>query len=126
MSFSTPLSLVRDPSSAAQAPEAQALQAKRRQQLISWLWPDSARSLPPQCSTEQEEKDLYKAILNCPDLNYKNISEIENLVKPLNNFFDKVLVMDKDEKIKNNRLNLLSSLALKFKNICDFSKIGSK
>lgn len=73
-----------------------------------------------------EEKILYDTILNSPSLGYENIAEIKVFVNPLKNFFDKVLVMDKDEKIKNNRLNLLSELASKFNSICDFSKIVSR
>lgn len=73
-----------------------------------------------------EEKELYKALLNAPEFNYQNIVEIRTFVEPLNKFFDKVLVMDKDEKIKNNRLNLLISLSDKFNSICDFSKIVTR
>ena len=74
----------------------------------------------------EEEKTLYSVILNSPEITYQNINEIERFIEPLNLFFDKVLVMDKDEKIKNNRLKLLNILAEKFNLVCDFSKISTK
>ena len=73
-----------------------------------------------------EEKNLYNAVLQTPEFNYERISEIEVFAELLNDFFDKVLVMDKDELVKNNRLNLLSLLADKFNSICDFTKIIPK
>ena len=39
-------------------------------------------------------------------------------------FFDDVLVMDKDEKIKNNRLALLNELKNKYIMLTDFSKLN--
>ena len=74
----------------------------------------------------EEEKALYSVILNSTEITYQNINEIERFIEPLNLFFDKVLVMDKDEKIKNNRLKLLNILAEKFNLVCDFSKISTK
>ena len=53
----------------------------------------------------------------------KYIKSLHSLIEPITKFFDKVLVMDKDEKIKNNRLALLYKLAQKFKVICDFEKL---
>ncbi len=75
---------------------------------------------------QEEEKALYKAILSVSEIGFENIKDIGIFIEPLNKFFDKVLVMDKDEKIKNNRLNLLSILSKKFNSICDFSKIVSR
>lgn len=74
----------------------------------------------------EEEKALYKTIKDMPEINYDNIFELSVITDPLNKFFDAVLVMDKDEEIKNNRLNLLSLLSIKFNSICDFSKIVSR
>lgn len=74
----------------------------------------------------EEEKALFGVILNSPEITYQNINEIERFIEPLNLFFDKVLVMDKDERIKNNRLKLLNILAEKFNLVCDFSKISTK
>lgn len=44
----------------------------------------------------------------------------------INQFFDKILVMDKDETIKNNRLALLQYINSFFIKIADFSKITVK
>jgi glycyl-tRNA synthetase beta chain len=38
-------------------------------------------------------------------------------------FFEKVMVMDQDEKIRTNRLNLLTNLARKIWSLADFSKL---
>ena len=74
----------------------------------------------------QEESALYSAINahseKTDDLD-KYIKSLSSLINPISNFFDKVLVMDKDEKIKNNRLALLNKLSEKFKVICDFEKL---
>ena len=45
------------------------------------------------------------------------------LTAPINNFFDNVMVMDKDENIKHNRLALLKNIDDLIKTIADFSKI---
>ena len=47
---------------------------------------------------------------------------LESAVKDIDNFFDKVLVMDKDEKVKENRLALLYFIKQRFDRIADFSK----
>ena len=73
--------------------------------------------------TLDEEKELYAAIkkqTQSPDDLAKYTLSLCELVKPINNFFDKVLVMDKDEKIKNNRIALLNLLKEKFSLVCDF------
>jgi glycyl-tRNA synthetase beta chain len=41
----------------------------------------------------------------------------------INNFFDKVLVMDRDENIKRNRLALLQELVQLLKSVADLSKL---
>ena len=73
-----------------------------------------------------EEKTLYEAIKN-HNTNTDNldlyIQSLKCLINPIVQFFDKVLVMDKDEKIKNNRLALLSKLNEKFNIVCDFEKL---
>ena len=38
-------------------------------------------------------------------------------------FFEDVLVMDKDEKVKENRLALLTMLKKKYEKLTDFSKL---
>lgn len=75
---------------------------------------------------EDCEKDLFESISNI-DTNktYNEVAqELTNCTQKINNFFDKVLVMDKDESIKNNRLKLLTLAKSKFDKICDFSKLS--
>lgn len=74
---------------------------------------------------EDIEKTLYNAILNIKDQkDYKQyLEELENLNPIVTKFFDDVLVMDKDENVKKNRLALLTLLKEKYENLTDFSKI---
>ena len=72
------------------------------------------------------EKDLYNAVRKVEFAgDYKvylnNLIEINSVVTK---FFDDVLVMDKDEKIKNNRLALLKELKNKYIMLTDFSKLS--
>ena len=70
-----------------------------------------------------EEKVLYRAVnaqnVDSTDLR-AYVKSLENLAEPIDKFFDKVLVMDKDEKIKNNRIALLNTLKEKFSKVCNF------
>ena len=74
----------------------------------------------------EEERNLYK---NIKDINENKLSysalktELIKIIPYITAFFDKVLVMDKDEKIKQNRINLLNLTKQKFDKIADFSKI---
>jgi glycyl-tRNA synthetase beta chain len=46
------------------------------------------------------------------------------LKEPVNLFFDKVLVMDKDTIIKQNRLSLIKTIQTLGLQIADFSKLS--
>ena len=74
---------------------------------------------------EQAEKDLYNKVQEVKfDGDYKRYLEKLTSINPVvTKFFDDVLVMDKDEKIKNNRLALLNSLKNKYIILTDFSKL---
>lgn len=73
---------------------------------------------------EPAEKELYSAVAKVEaKVQDKNIIALFELEKPINTFFDSVLVMDKDEKIRNNRLALLYSVKNIFDSLGDFSKI---
>ncbi|MEW6001266.1 MAG: glycine--tRNA ligase subunit beta [Nitrospirota bacterium] len=48
-----------------------------------------------------------------------------SLIDPINNFFDHVLVMDKREEIKQNRLALLKEVWETISSVADFSKLPS-
>lgn len=72
------------------------------------------------------EKNLWNAVKNIDEnaLSYEELEEkLVGVIHAISEFFDKVLVMDKDEKIKQNRLSLLYSIKQKFAKIADFSKI---
>ena len=47
---------------------------------------------------------------------------LAELAQPLEDFFNEVMVLDEDLKIRNQRLNLLVKLRSQFSYIADFSK----
>jgi glycyl-tRNA synthetase beta chain len=51
------------------------------------------------------------------------LRELSSLRRPVDEFFDGVMVMAEDEKVKENRLSLLANIASLFFKIGDFSKI---
>ena len=73
---------------------------------------------------ESIEKAEMKVEKNLALKNYNGIMETYFALSPaIAQFFDNVLVMDKDEKVKNNRLLLLKKLQDLFKQFSDFSQI---
>lgn len=52
------------------------------------------------------------------------LQAIATLRGPVDNFFDGVMVMDKEEAVRENRLALLTSVARLFKGTADFSRIA--
>jgi glycyl-tRNA synthetase beta chain len=82
---------------------------------------------------ELVEKDLYKSFKEVRDKIQAKILEknyldslllMKNLKEPVDKFFDNVMVMDKDPKIKENRLSMLSEIKNLFFKIADFSKLS--
>jgi glycyl-tRNA synthetase beta chain len=55
--------------------------------------------------------------------NEKALAELGKMTASVETFFDKVLVMDKDERTRTNRLALLKSLDIMFRTFADFPKI---
>jgi len=51
------------------------------------------------------------------------LTEISKLRKPVDTFFDKVMVMVDDERVRSNRLALMRDLLSEFSTIADFSEI---
>ncbi|MBU0574129.1 MAG: hypothetical protein KKH83_06620, partial [Candidatus Margulisbacteria bacterium] len=51
------------------------------------------------------------------------LKELARLTQPVHEFFEKVLVMHEDERIKTNRLALLKSINNTFLNFADLAKI---
>lgn len=85
--------------------------------------------------SEGPEKALYIAFVEIkPEVTkmVKNGKYLETLkllsvlIKPVNNFFDGVMVMDKIEEVKMNRIALLSEIWETALRICDFSKLMEK
>ncbi|MEW6087470.1 MAG: glycine--tRNA ligase subunit beta [bacterium] len=82
---------------------------------------------------EDAEIELFQKFISCKEKftgqikknNYHSAyNELKPLRKPIDEFFDKVLVMDKNKEIQQNRLNLLYNIASVFYQIADFSKIA--
>jgi glycyl-tRNA synthetase beta chain len=73
---------------------------------------------------EDAEKELFKAANNVKnELSSGDFNVLFKLEEPINTFFDKVLVMDKDDRIKENRLALLSCVRELFNSLGDLSRI---
>jgi len=81
---------------------------------------------------EKEEKELYDLYLKVNwEVNEKIKNEmwaeaardLSKLTDPIETFFDKVLVMHEDERLKLNRLALLKSLEKLYLSVADFRKI---
>lgn len=94
--------------------------------------PDFASVFNEEMLRESEEKDLYqtfkdvenKAVAAKKVYNYwKSFSSIAELKPKVDLFFDRVLVMDKDINLRNNRLSLMSMLRDLFLKFADFRHI---
>lgn len=84
-----------------------------------------ADKIDEQFLVEPIEKTLYEKVLNInTNVDYKKyLAELEDLNPAVTQFFNDVLVMDKDENVKNNRIALLTLLRSKYDHLTDFSKI---
>ena len=89
-------------------------------------------SVDPVLFEADAEKALHEACLAIGEIAVRQIAagdysaaliEMARLRKPVDAFFDAVLVMAKDEKVKLNRLSLLREISDLFHRIADFSKI---
>ncbi|MGD1153008.1 MAG: glycine--tRNA ligase subunit beta [Syntrophales bacterium] len=89
-------------------------------------------SVDPSKFESEEERSLYSAFLRTKEKVIKHIErddylsalvELATLRKPVDDFFNNVLVMAKDDKIRFNRLSLLEEISGVFHMIADFSKI---
>jgi glycyl-tRNA synthetase beta chain len=81
---------------------------------------------------EEAEKDLFTAYTDIKDrvkektakLDFRGaLADIASLRNPVDAFFDKVMVMDKDAEVKQNRLALLAGITGLFSVIADFSRL---
>ncbi len=73
----------------------------------------------------EEEKNLYLAVKSVVETDdyAQYLQQLVGLNSKIDAFFEKVLVMDKNEAVKNNRIALLSVLRRYYDKIADFSKI---
>ena len=73
-----------------------------------------------------EERNLYSAVKSIEELSDYSayLNQLIGLNSKVDAFFDKVLVMDKDENIKNNRIGLLTLLKGYYCLVADFSKLS--
>ena len=93
---------------------------------------EAAAAVDEAVFAEQVEKELYSAYQAAAEKAASQlaaqdyvaaIASLSALASPIDAFFDGVMVMDKDEKIKNNRLGLLKLIDALVCKIADFSKI---
>lgn len=70
---------------------------------------------------EKTAKAVAKALENRDYVEVRN--NLQGLVKPIHAFFEKILVMDKNAKVRNNRLALLGETAKVLLSLCDFRKL---
>ncbi len=88
--------------------------------------------IDPSLFSEPEEKALYESLVETKgsiarlfsQMDYSSLLvKLAELRKPIDNFFDRVLVMTDLERIRRNRLALLSQVGNLFFNFANFSKI---
>ena len=93
--------------------------------VIRILKDSSCDSICEQYFKEPIEKTLYNETMEIKESNdyQKYLSDLEKLNPTVTKFFDDVLVMDKDENVKNNRIALLTLLRKKYEFLADFSKV---
>lgn len=89
-------------------------------------------AVDPALFSGPEEKNLHEAFLKVRETVEMQISredysgvlgELALLRKPVDAFFEAVLVMAEDEKVRFNRLSLLKEISTLFHDIADFSRI---
>lgn len=82
---------------------------------------------------QSEEKSLYHELQRVSKEVHSFLKEhqyfsalitLKDLKDPINMFFDKVLVMDKKEELKFNRLSLIKEIQRLIQQIADFSKLS--
>ena len=91
-----------------------------------------APKLDASALTDETEKSLAAVLPEVaakvrPLREHKNyaaaLAEVSRLRQPIDLFFDKVMVMVDDERLRANRLALLQTLLVEFSTIADFSEI---
>ena len=72
-------------------------------------------------------EDIYPRIKKfiCNKEYKKTLKLLGDLCEPVDEFFDQVLVMDKDKDIRKNRVALIKKIGILFNQVADLSKIVS-
>lgn len=92
----------------------------------------SEKEIDPFLFSETAEKDLYQAFLKAKEkvdllLNERNylasLLEMSRMKKAIDEFFDHVMVMVEEEKLRMNRLALLDAIRKLFLRFADFSRL---
>ena len=103
--------------------------------VVSILTEDAAGEIQPDLLTDPAEKELYAKYVSIKDPVQKYIQDkdfaqaLEKIVEikgAVDDFFDHVMVMVKEDALRKNRLHLLYGISRLFANIADFSKIVLK
>jgi len=91
--------------------------------------------IDPALMPQDEEKALYEKYLQIRERVAERMAQhaygealqiIATIREAVDGFFDRVLVMAPEERLRQNRLALLQEISTLFKNFADFSRIASK
>ncbi len=92
---------------------------RRIVKIIPEGWEQSAVS--EDLLSEDAEKELWERVRRLEESPPSEPSELSVLINPVNKLFDEVLIMAKDERIRENRLALLLRTKRVFNRFADFS-----
>ncbi len=104
---------------------ALAVAFKRAKNILSQQQP--AGQIEPGLFEHEAERDLFRAVGSLAGANGDYDARLRSLAglrKPVDRFFDDVLVMAEDPKVRGNRLALLKETLSLFYRIADISKLG--
>ncbi len=96
--------------------------AKRVYNILAKARPGDVKEELLSAPVEKTLCDVVKAVND--EITITNFNSLFTLEKPINEFFEGVLVMDDNPLIKDNRLALLLSVKRSFDALGDFSRIG--
>jgi glycyl-tRNA synthetase beta chain len=114
--------------------EAFTILAGSFKRVINIIKDNSKTSVQAELLTESAEQKLHEAFLTVrleatPLLEAgdyeKGLEVILKMKGPVDTFFEEVMVMVEDERVRANRLNLLTAIARLFLQIGDFSKMNA-
>lgn len=72
---------------------------------------------------EPQERALWEKVRELEGKGEPELKDLSYLRKPIDDLFDNVLIMEKDESIRRNRLALLKRTQLLFNRVADFSQV---